>query len=127
MAKKASAASKRQRSMSDEHKAALAEGREQGRVVRQYLEALESHRPKRGRKRTPGTITKRLGVIEDQLAGADPLSRLHLVQKKMDLKRRGELSASSPSPEGRGDWAGAIGLSAVRPEADGPQPCSVLS
>jgi hypothetical protein len=88
MAKKAAAASKRQRSMSDEHKAALAEGRDQGRVVRRYLEALESHRPKRGRKRTPETITKRLGVIEEQLAGADPLSRLHLLQEKMDLERQ---------------------------------------
>ena len=58
MAKKAAGAKKRQRAMSDEHKAALAEGREQGRVVRRYLEALESSRPKRGRRRTPETITK---------------------------------------------------------------------
>ena len=28
--------------MSDEHKAALAKGREEGRIVRRYLEALES-------------------------------------------------------------------------------------
>ena len=28
--------------MSDSHKAALAEGREQGRAVRRYLEALEA-------------------------------------------------------------------------------------
>ena len=49
MAKKAATATKRQRAMSEEHKAALAEGREQGRVVRRYLEALESQRPKRGR------------------------------------------------------------------------------
>ncbi len=60
MAKKAPSVSKRQRTMSDEHKAALAEGREQGGVVRRYLEALESHRPKRGRKRTPESIAKRL-------------------------------------------------------------------
>ncbi|MDQ1502388.1 MAG: hypothetical protein QOD57_115, partial [Actinomycetota bacterium] len=37
--------------MSDEHKQALAEGRDQGRGVRLYLEALEKNRPKRGRKR----------------------------------------------------------------------------
>ena len=41
------------RTMSAEHKAALAEGREQGRAVREYLEALEAHKPRRGRKRTP--------------------------------------------------------------------------
>ena len=92
MAKKAAAPKKRQRTMSDDHKAALAEGREQGRVVRRYLEALESHRPKRGRKRTPESITKRLAAIDDQLTTADPLHRLHLVQERLDLER--ELAAS---------------------------------
>ena len=80
MAKKVAVAKKRQRAMSDEHKAALAEGREQGRVVRRYLEALESSRPKRGRRRTPETITKRLAAIDERLVGADALSRLHLTQ-----------------------------------------------
>jgi hypothetical protein len=76
MAKKAAAQpAKRSRSMSDEHKAALAEGREQGRAVRRYLEALESYRPKRGRKRTQESITKRLADIEARLdANPDPLS-----------------------------------------------------
>ena len=92
MAKKAAAVKTRQRSMSDEHKAALAEGREQGRVVRHYLEALESHRPKRGRKRTPESIAKRLAAIDEQLATADPLNRLHLVQERLDLER--ELAGS---------------------------------
>ena len=92
MAKKATAAQKRQRAMSDDHKAALAEGREQGRVVRRYLEALESYRPKRGRRRTPESITKRLAAIDEQLAGADPLSRLHLTQERMD--REQELTAT---------------------------------
>jgi hypothetical protein len=86
MAKKVAAATKRQRTMSEEHKAALADGREQGRVVRRYLEALESHRPKRGRKRTPESITKRLAAIEERIATADPLSRLHLLQERMDLE-----------------------------------------
>jgi len=71
--------------MSDSHKAALAEGREQGRAVRLYLEALELHRPKRGRKRTPESVEKRLAVIEENLPEADPLSRVHLVQERMDL------------------------------------------
>ena len=93
MAKKAAAVSKRQRTMSDEHKAALAEGREQGRVVRRYLEALESHRPKRGRKRTQESIAKRLAAVDEQLATADALTRLHLVQERLDLEL--ELSAGS--------------------------------
>jgi hypothetical protein len=71
--------------MSDSHKAALAEGREQGRAVRRYLEALELHRPKRGRKRTQESIEKRLAMIEEILPTADPLSRVQLVQERMDL------------------------------------------
>ena len=54
--------------MSDTHKAALAEGREQGRAVRRYLEALEAHKPRRGRKRTPESMEKRLAAIEDDVA-----------------------------------------------------------
>ncbi len=72
--------------MSDAHKAALAQGREQGRAVRAYLEALESSKPKRGRKRTPETITKRLEAIEAQIPDADPVKRLQLVQERMDLQ-----------------------------------------
>ncbi len=74
--------------MSEAHKAALAEGREQGRAVRRYLEALEAHKPKRGRKRTQESMQKRLQAIEERLASADPLTRLHLVQERMDLERQ---------------------------------------
>src|SRR5207248_2717794 len=72
--------------MSDEHKEALALGREQGRAVRRYLEALEAHKPKRGRKRTPESMQRRLAAIEDKLQTADPLSRVQLIQERMDLQ-----------------------------------------
>jgi hypothetical protein len=72
--------------MSEEHKAALAAGRNEGRAVRRYLEALDAHRPKRGRKRTPDSIQKRLDAIDSQLATADPLSRVNLIQERMDLQ-----------------------------------------
>ena len=72
--------------MSDSHKAALAEGRDQGRAVRRYLEALEAHKPKRGRKRTPESVQKRLATIDEKLGDADALSRLHLVQERMNLE-----------------------------------------
>ncbi len=71
--------------MTAEHKAALAKGREEGLAVRRYLEAIESSRPRRGRRRTPASITKRLSAIETELAAADPLTRLHLIQQKKDL------------------------------------------
>ena len=72
--------------MTDEHKAALAEGRAQGRAVRAYLEALETHRPKRGRKRSPDSMRSRIATITDELASADPMSRLQMVQERMDLE-----------------------------------------
>ena len=76
--------------MSAQHKEALARGREEGRAVRRYLEAVEHQRPRRGRKRTPESIRRRLAQVKDKLAGADPLTRLHLLQEQADLE--GELT-----------------------------------
>ncbi len=72
--------------MSDSHKAALAQGRAQGRAVRIYLEALESSKPKRGRKRTKESVAKRLEQVESQLESADPVKRLQLSQERLDLQ-----------------------------------------
>lgn len=71
--------------MTAEHKRALAEGRELGRAVRRYLDALEQQRPRRGRKRTPESIRRRLAAIAEQLDAATPLQRLQLVQERLDL------------------------------------------
>jgi hypothetical protein len=81
-------------SMSSAHKQALATGREESRAVRNYLEALETSRPKRGRKRTPETIQKRIEAIDSSLADASPLDRVLLVQERLNLTS--ELGASSP-------------------------------
>jgi len=78
--------SRKKTPMSADHKAALAKGREEGRIVRQYLEALESTKPRRGRKRTPDSIRKRLVAIEAQLPDAVPLNRLHLIEEKQRLE-----------------------------------------
>lgn len=72
--------------MSDDHKAALAQGRHESRVVRDYLEALRSSKPKRGRKRTAESIEKRLAKIETELTTADPLTELLLLQERRDLQ-----------------------------------------
>jgi hypothetical protein len=50
------------------------------------LEALEQHRPRRGRKRTREWVERRLTAVEERLEAADPLDRLHLVQERMDLQ-----------------------------------------
>lgn len=72
--------------MSDTHKAALARGRAEGRAVREYLDALRANKPKRGRKRTPDSVTRRLEAIDAELEAADALGELRLVQERRDLQ-----------------------------------------
>jgi uncharacterized protein YicC (UPF0701 family) len=76
--------------MSDDHKAALAKGRTEGRIVREYLEGLRASKPKRGRKRTPETVKARLEKIESELVKARPMDELLLIQERRDLE--GELT-----------------------------------
>jgi hypothetical protein len=83
-----SQAKKQQRApMSSEHKDALAAGRDLGRAVRRYLEALDQNKPKRGRKRTPDSIQKQLTDIEQKLPSADALARVQMIQRRIDLQR----------------------------------------
>ena len=72
--------------MTDEHKAALATGRNEGNAVRNYLEALRNNKPKRGRRRTHESIAARLEGIDAELESADPMSELRLRQERRDLQ-----------------------------------------
>jgi hypothetical protein len=63
-----------------------ASARAQSKVIKDYLEALERNKPRRGRKRTRETVEKQLALVESQLIDADPLDRLHLIQKRIDLE-----------------------------------------
>ncbi len=74
-------------SITDQHKAAMAEGRIEGRVVREYLEALRNSKGKPGRKRTPESVRRRMAAIETELGGANPVRELELVQERFDLER----------------------------------------
>ena len=78
--------SRRAGTMTDAHKKALAIGREQGRLIRSYLDALESTKPKRGRKRTPDSVKRRLATVNTELPAATALDRVHLIQERMDLE-----------------------------------------
>lgn len=89
------AAKRGPKEMTPEHKAALERGRAEGRVVREYLEALRGSKPKRGRKRTPDSITKRLAAIERELAGASAIDELQLVQERRDLTAELETMGST--------------------------------
>ena len=73
------------KTMSDEHKAALAAGREQSRAVRAYLDALDLQKPKRGRKRTSETVLRQVRDVESELPSAVGAARLELLQRRSDL------------------------------------------
>ena len=73
--------------MSKSHKAALAQGRVEGRIIRTYLDVVEANKPKRGRKRTIESITRRLAVIKKELTISDTVTKLRLTQERMDLER----------------------------------------
>lgn len=80
------ASSRKKYDMSEEHKASLAAGREQSRLVREYLVALNESRPKRGRKRTAESVQKRLEAVNTALQSEDdPLKRLALASEKESL------------------------------------------
>ena len=69
--------------MSAQHKAALAQGRREGRAVKQYLEALGSRRP--GRPVTPERLRDKIASLEARIGEeADPLKALEMRQERLD-------------------------------------------
>lgn len=75
------------RELSPEHKAAMAEGRAQSRTVSKYLEALETHKPKRGRRRTPESMKAKLESIDVEIADASAIKQLELIQERIDIEK----------------------------------------
>lgn len=98
--------------MSEEHKAALAEGRRQGTAVRRYLEALERARANRGRPVRTEDLEAQLAKVESELETADAFQRLHLLQQRRTLRAR--LLASEPT----GDDLAALEAAFVEVAAD---------
>lgn len=74
--------------MSDDHKAALAKGRAQGRAVRDYLQALEQE-GRSGRSVDKGTLEERINKVQSQIDAEDnPAKRVELIQKRLDYEER---------------------------------------
>ena len=76
-----------ERTMSDEHKAAIAAGRIEAAAVRDYLEALETNRPRPGRRVSPERLAARRSDIDAQLGagGLKTMKRLELMQERRDV------------------------------------------
>lgn len=66
-------------------KSSKAVAAEQARAIRRYLSAVESTRPGRGTKRTTDAIGNRITKIDEMLVSADPLTRVHLTQERIEL------------------------------------------
>lgn len=74
------------RHVSESQKKAMAKGRANSRIVKDYLEALERTRPRRGRKRTTASIRKRLDAISAEMPDATQLGKLELIQERINLE-----------------------------------------
>ena len=72
--------------MTAAHKKALANGRNEGRIIREYLEIVEATKPRRGRRRTPESIARRLSAIASELKIADPVTKVRLIQERLNLR-----------------------------------------
>ncbi|GIU92523.1 MAG: hypothetical protein KatS3mg011_1429 [Acidimicrobiia bacterium] len=84
--------------MTQEHKEALARGRRESRMIKAYLEALESRRP--GRRATPESLKQRLANLEEKIATEqDPLKKVDLLQAKLDTERQLEEAAQAANFE----------------------------
>jgi hypothetical protein len=72
--------------MSEEHKAALAQGRKESRAIKAYLEALEARRP--GRPVSKESLSKRMDKVNRKLEETDnPLESVELIQSKLDIEK----------------------------------------
>lgn len=81
--------------MSEKHKQALSEGRQYGRTVQNYLDALSSTKPKRGRKRTQERVKEELAQVEAELPESASTRRLILIQKRRNLTDELEAMATT--------------------------------
>lgn len=71
--------------MSEEHKAALAQGRAESRAIKAYLKALEAKKP--GRPVTKESLEARLFAVNQKIdAVDDPLRKVDLIQTRLDIE-----------------------------------------
>jgi len=87
--------------MSDEHKAALAQGRKESRAIKRYLEAVTTRGP--GRPVSPERLKARIAALEEKIASeADPLKALGFRQDRLNAEadlQRAEAAADLEAVE----------------------------
>lgn len=71
--------------MTEEHKQALAKGRNEARAIKAYLKALQARGP--GRPVNRETLEKRLASLNEKIeASNDPLKSVDLIQSRLDTE-----------------------------------------
>lgn len=71
--------------MSEEHKAALAQGRKEARAIKAYLKVLDAKKP--GRPVTRESLESRLAAVNGKIDSSDDsLKRLDLIQSKLNIE-----------------------------------------
>ncbi len=72
--------------MTEEHKAALAQGRRESKAIKGYLEAIAVPK-RRGRPVTPEMIEAKIAALDEKVrAERDPLARVDLYQARIDAQ-----------------------------------------
>ena len=73
--------------MTDDHKAALAQGRAESRVLKAYLTVATTPK-KRGRPVTRASLEDRIATLDKKAQTEDdPLARVELIQARIDAQR----------------------------------------
>lgn len=87
-----------ERTMTDEHKAAIAAGRIEAAAVRDYLEALESSRPRPGRRMSSEKLQERRVELGAELASGSlkAMKRLETLQALRDIDTQLEALQAEP-------------------------------
>lgn len=89
----------KKRTMTTEHKAAIAAGRSEGAAVRRYLETLQSA-GKPGRRVSKAELEARLAKTTAEIESEEnALTQLDLAQKQLDLKARIAAMGTEESPQ----------------------------
>ena len=80
----------------------------ENKAVRDYLEALGTNAPKRGRKRTADSVKARISAIGEAMGNASATTRLGLVQERLDLEAELDAMARAGSVDMGGLEAGFV-------------------
>ena len=64
--------------------------------MRDYLEALETNRPRPGRKQSAESLNAKREAIDAQMADAKPIKRLLLMQERRDIEAAIETLSVEP-------------------------------